>query len=126
MGQGFLGLSFRLHRCAIMSFTMANLLKCRVLAGFVCSALFASFVGGQQAPTTSAADTPASKHIFEFGGNSRTYSCFIPKVEGALPLEYVYRMIDNALIASGQTPPPPPPAPTQTAPQTTPANKPGN
>ena len=69
-----------------MSFTMANLLKCRVLAGFVCSALFASFVGGQQPPTTSAADTPASKHIFEFGGNSRTYSCFIPKVEGALPV----------------------------------------
>jgi protein-disulfide isomerase len=48
------------------------------------------------------------------------------KLEGALPLEYVYRMIDNALIASGQTPPPPPPAPTQSAPQTTPANKPGN
>jgi protein-disulfide isomerase len=48
------------------------------------------------------------------------------KLEGALPLEYVYRIIDNALIASGQTPPPPPPAPTQSAPQTTPANKPGN
>ncbi|WP_433975133.1 DsbA family protein [Tunturiibacter lichenicola] len=48
------------------------------------------------------------------------------KLEGALPLEYVYRIIDNALIASGQTPPPPPPAPTQSAPQTTPANKLGN
>jgi protein-disulfide isomerase len=32
------------------------------------------------------------------------------KLEGAVPLEYVYRMIDNALIASGQTPPPAPPA----------------
>ncbi|HMF64505.1 MAG TPA: thioredoxin domain-containing protein [Edaphobacter sp.] len=31
------------------------------------------------------------------------------KLEGALPLEHVYRMIDNALIASGQTPPPQPP-----------------
>lgn len=31
------------------------------------------------------------------------------KLEGAMPLTYVYRMIDNALIAAGQTPPPPPP-----------------
>ena len=46
------------------------------------------------------------------------------KVEGAQPLENLYRMIDNALIASGQTPPPSPaPAPT---PQTSPATKPGN
>jgi protein-disulfide isomerase len=49
------------------------------------------------------------------------------KVEGAQPLADVYRMIDNALIASGQTPPPPPPAaPTSTPPQTSPATKPGN
>jgi protein-disulfide isomerase len=49
------------------------------------------------------------------------------KVEGALPIEYVYRVIDNALIASGQTPPPPPPAaPIQTQPQPPPATKPGN
>jgi protein-disulfide isomerase len=49
------------------------------------------------------------------------------KVEGALPIEYVYRVIDNALIASGQTPPPPPPAaPIQTPPQPPPATKPGN
>jgi protein-disulfide isomerase len=46
------------------------------------------------------------------------------KIEGALPLEYVYRMIDNALIASGQTPPPPVPIPAQ--PQAPPATKPGN
>jgi protein-disulfide isomerase len=32
------------------------------------------------------------------------------KLEGAVPVEYVYRMIDNALIASGQTPPSAPPA----------------
>ena len=30
------------------------------------------------------------------------------KLEGAVPLEYVYRMIDSALVAAGQTPPPPP------------------
>jgi protein-disulfide isomerase len=45
------------------------------------------------------------------------------KVEGALPIEYVYRVIDNALIASGQTPPA---APIQTPPQPPPATKPGN
>ncbi|MDE1177037.1 MAG: thioredoxin domain-containing protein [Edaphobacter sp.] len=33
------------------------------------------------------------------------------KLEGAFPIEYVYRMIDKALIAEGKTPPPPPPAP---------------
>jgi protein-disulfide isomerase len=47
------------------------------------------------------------------------------KVEGAQPIEYVYRVIDNALTASGQTPPPPPPAPIQTPPQTPPPTKPG-
>lgn len=43
------------------------------------------------------------------------------KLEGAVPLEYVYRMIDNALIASGQTPPSGPPAP-----QEAPSAKSGN
>jgi protein-disulfide isomerase len=49
------------------------------------------------------------------------------KLEGAVPLEYVFRMIDNALVASGQTPPPPyvPPAPASPQ-QTTPAAKTGN
>jgi len=47
------------------------------------------------------------------------------RLEGAVPLEYVYRMIDNALTASGQTPPPPP-APPVKAPQTPPAAKPGS
>jgi protein-disulfide isomerase len=47
------------------------------------------------------------------------------KIEGAQPLADVYRIIDNALIASGQTPPPPQTAPAQAAPATPPANKPG-
>jgi protein-disulfide isomerase len=71
----------------------------------------------------------ASMKLGESLGVEATPALFIngEKVEGALPLEYVYRMIDNALIASGQTPPPPPPAaPTQAQPQTTPATKPGN
>jgi protein-disulfide isomerase len=50
------------------------------------------------------------------------------KVEGAQPIESIYRMIDSALTATGQTPPPPPmPAPVQqTPPSTPPAAKPGN
>jgi protein-disulfide isomerase len=49
-------------------------------------------------------------------------------LEGFAPLEDVYRMIDNALIASGQTPPPPPPvtATPPAQPQTPAATKPGN
>ena len=48
------------------------------------------------------------------------------KLEGAVPLEYVYKMIDNALTASGQTPPPPPvPSPSPT-PETAPSAKPGS
>jgi protein-disulfide isomerase len=69
----------------------------------------------------------ASVKLGESLGVDATPALFIngEKVEGALPLEYVYRMIDNALIASGQTPPPPP-APLQTQPQNPPATKPGN
>ena len=33
------------------------------------------------------------------------------RVEGALPIEYIYRVIDNALAAEGKTPPPPVPVP---------------
>lgn len=43
------------------------------------------------------------------------------RIEGAQPIQYVFRMIDDALLAAGQTPPPPEP----TAPSTPPA-KPGN
>ena len=71
----------------------------------------------------------ASMKLGESLGVDSTPAFFIngEKIEGALPLEYVYRMIDNALIASGQTPPPPPPAaPTPTQPQNPPASKPGN
>jgi protein-disulfide isomerase len=71
----------------------------------------------------------ASMKLGESLGVDSTPALFIngERVEGALPLEYVYRMIDNALIASGQTPPPPAPsAPTQAQPQTPPATKPGN
>jgi protein-disulfide isomerase len=70
----------------------------------------------------------ASMKLGESLGVDATPALFIngEKVEGALPLEYVYRMIDNALIASGQTPPPPPPALVQPQPQNPPATKPGN
>ena len=76
-------------------------------------------------------DDAAIKESMKLGealGVDSTPALFIngEKIEGALPLEYVYRMIDNALIASGQTPPPPPPAPIQAQPQTPPATKPGN
>jgi protein-disulfide isomerase len=54
------------------------------------------------------------------------------KLDGAQPMEYVYRMVDDALKAAGQTPPPPyVPTPTaaptsQGTPTTTPGAKPGN
>ena len=55
------------------------------------------------------------------------------KIEGAEPIEDVYRIIDNALIATGQTPPPLPPTPPppaqgapDAAPKTPPAAKPGS
>jgi protein-disulfide isomerase len=52
------------------------------------------------------------------------------RLEGAVPMEYVYRMIDKALVASGQTPPPPVTSAPQSAPSTgapsIPANRPGS
>jgi len=50
------------------------------------------------------------------------------KIEGAEPLAYVYRMIDSALVAAGQTPPPPPApeTPPAAAPPAAAAPKPGN
>jgi protein-disulfide isomerase len=79
-------------------------------------------------------DDTAIKESVKLGetlGVDSTPALFIngEKMEGALPLEYVYRIIDNALIASGQTPPPPPPhpaPPVQAQPETPPATKPGN
>lgn len=70
----------------------------------------------------------ASMKLGEELGVDSTPALFIngERVVGAVPMQYVYRAIDNALIASGQTPPPPPPevpAPTIPSP---PATKPGN
>jgi protein-disulfide isomerase len=48
------------------------------------------------------------------------------KVEGVLPIETIYSVIDRALVAAGQTPPPPPPAPVKAAPAAAPAAKPGS
>ena len=69
----------------------------------------------------------ASMKTAEELGVDSTPALFIngEKLEGAVPLEYVYKMIDSALTASGQTPPPPLPPPSPT-PQTQPAPKPGS
>ncbi len=61
-------------------------------------------------------DDSAVKASLEMGqklGVEATPALFIngEKLEGALPIEYVYHMIDKALIADGQTPPPPVPLP---------------
>lgn len=48
------------------------------------------------------------------------------RIVGAVPMKYVYKAIDDALIASGQTPPPPPPDETVQPTETSPATKPGN
>ena len=70
----------------------------------------------------------ASMKLGEELGVDSTPALFIngEKVEGAVPMKYVYKIIDNALIASGQTPPPPPPDEPVQATQTSPATKPGN
>lgn len=60
-------------------------------------------------------------------GVNATPALFIngEKLEGAVPLDYVYRMIDSALVAAGQTPPPPP-TPEPAATPAPAAAKPGN
>ena len=70
----------------------------------------------------------ASQKLGESLGVEATPALFIngEKIEGAQPLANVYRMIDDALTASGQTPPPPPRvAPIPTPSQLPPATKPG-
>ena len=72
-------------------------------------------------------DTAAIESELKVGdalGVSATPALFIngEKLEGAQPLSYVYRMIDNALIAAGQTPPPPPAEPAAT-PEAAPATQ---
>jgi protein-disulfide isomerase len=51
-------------------------------------------------------------------GVVRTPTLFIngAKIEGAVPLDFLFKMIDNALLAQGQTPPPPYSAPSPSAP----------
>ena len=78
-------------------------------------------------------DATAIKESVKLGeslGVEATPALFIngEKIEGAQPMNDVYRMIDNALIALGQTPPPPAPVPPATVQpqQTPPAAKPGN
>jgi protein-disulfide isomerase len=49
------------------------------------------------------------------------------KLDGVMPMDMVYRAIDGALIAAGQTPPPtPPPVAAPAPPAAAPATKPGN
>jgi protein-disulfide isomerase len=49
------------------------------------------------------------------------------KIEGVIPLNELYQIIDSALTAAGQTPPPAPPSPPATTPPATPpATKPGS
>lgn len=70
----------------------------------------------------------ASMKLGEDLGVEATPALFIngERLEGAVPMKYVYKIIDDALIASGQTPPPPPPSdePVEAS-QTSPATKPG-
>lgn len=70
----------------------------------------------------------ASLKLGEQLGVEATPALFIngEKIEGAVPMKYVYKIIDDALIASGQTPPPPPSDEPVDASQTPPAAKPGN
>jgi protein-disulfide isomerase len=70
-------------------------------------------------------DTSAIEQSVKNGeelGVQATPALFIngEKIEGAQPIEYVYRMIDGALVAAGQKPPAPEATPSPTAP------KPGN
>jgi protein-disulfide isomerase len=49
------------------------------------------------------------------------------KIEGVIPMSELYRIVDSALTAAGQTPPPaPPPPPAITPPAAPPATKPGS
>jgi poly(3-hydroxybutyrate) depolymerase len=68
---------------------MGRVLKFGVGFEFFACVLLASVAAGQDAAPASipgGADGAATKSTFEFAGNSRTYSSFIPAVEGALPV----------------------------------------
>lgn len=70
----------------------------------------------------------ASMKLGEDLGVDSTPALFVngERLVGAIPMKYVYKTIDDALIAAGQTPPPPPPDEPVQATQTPPATKPGN
>lgn len=75
----------------------------------------------------------ASVKVAESMGVDSTPAMFIngEKLEGAYPIEDVYRMIDGALVAQGKTPPPPvakpeSPAVNASGKETKPAPKPGS
>lgn len=75
----------------------------------------------------------ASVKVAESMGVDSTPAMFIngEKLEGAYPIEDVYRMIDGALVAQGKTPPPPvakpeTPAVNASGKETKPAPKPGS
>jgi protein-disulfide isomerase len=70
----------------------------------------------------------ASMKLGDTLGVDSTPALFIngERIVGAVPMKYVYKAIDDALIASGQTPPPPPPDETVQPTETSPATKPGN
>lgn len=63
------------------------------------------------------ASIKASIKIGESLGIEGTPALYVngEKIDGAVPLADVYRAVDSALVAAGQTPPPPPPAPTAKA-----------
>ena len=65
---------------------------------------------------TAAID--ASKKVGEALNIDSTPTLFIngDKIDGAVPLEFIYKVIDNALIAAGKTPPPAMPAAAATTP----------
>ena len=82
--------------------------------------VLAACIAKQDATTINA-----SRKEAETLGVEATPALFIngERVEGALPIEYIYRVIDSALVAAGKTPPPPVPVPPLTpAPSTTPGN----
>lgn len=73
----------------------------------------------------------ASMKVGEDLGVDATPALFIngERVDGAQPMQYIYRIIDEALVAAGKTPPPPytaPAAPDKAPAAAAPASKPGN
>ncbi len=70
----------------------------------------------------------SSRKMAEDLGLEQTPVLFVngEKLEGAEPIEYLYRMIDGALVAAGQRPPPGHPSVNTGAPDSAAKTKPGN